>query len=60
VDHGKVKDLQIEDHKLSQMRSWQVEKMVQLGLPGWENYVPEAVVDIIKERKLYQKETVSH
>jgi hypothetical protein len=60
VDHGKVKDLQVEDHKLSQMRSWQVEKMIQLGLPGWENYIPEAVVDIIKKRKLYQQESASH
>jgi len=37
-----------------------VEKMIQLGLPGWENYIPEAVVDIIKKRKLYQQESASH
>jgi hypothetical protein len=54
ADHGKLHSLQSQEPKWTKMRSWQIEKMIQMEQTGWEEYVPEEVVKIIKEKGLYR------
>jgi hypothetical protein len=51
--NGKVVDVTDYDEKNLEIFSREVLKMINKGIPGWENMLPEGIADLIKEHQLF-------
>ena len=51
--NGKVVDVTDYDEKNLEIFSREVLKMINKGIPGWEEMLPEGIADLIKEHQLF-------
>ena len=54
-DNGRVVDITDYDPEVLDIYSREVFRMIQEGIPGWENMLPETTTAMIKEKNMFMK-----
>ncbi|QED38013.1 TonB-dependent receptor [Antarcticibacterium arcticum] len=55
-DNGRVVDITDYDPEVLDIYSREVYRMIQEGIPGWENMLPETTTAMIKKKHMFMKE----